>query len=80
MDAAARARVPNRRSRAPFLAGSLSSGPQITALVDRLRELGWIEVQNIAFEYRNAENEAALGTRAAELVELSVEVICLGDS
>jgi putative ABC transport system substrate-binding protein len=52
-------------------------GPDLErALVEGLRELGWIEGKNVAFEYRYAENHAdRLPDVAAELVHLKVDVI-----
>src|SRR5713101_3947951 len=46
------------------------------AFEQRLRELGYIEGQNIAFEFRNAEGKVdRLPGVAAELVRLNVDVI-----
>ena len=46
-----------------------------------LRELGYVEGQNITFEYRHAEGEAdRLSALAAELVRLKVDVILTGGS
>src|SRR5207342_1939455 len=51
-------------------------GPRISALVQRLRELGWIEGRNIAIEYRWAEGRIEhLAEFAAEFVRLKVDVI-----
>jgi putative tryptophan/tyrosine transport system substrate-binding protein len=63
--------------------GMLSSGvvsPERTRYVEAflhsLRELGWVEGQNLAFAYRSAEGQAErLPDLAAELVRLRVEVI-----
>jgi putative ABC transport system substrate-binding protein len=47
-----------------------------TNLRDGLRELGYVEGQNIAFEFRSAEGKAdQLPSLAAELVRLKVDVI-----
>jgi len=56
---------------------SLSSGPTPTMDISLgLRELGWIEGQNIAVEYRwAAGREDKLPALAAELVQLKVDVI-----
>jgi len=56
---------------------SLSSGPTPTMDISPgLRELVWIEGQNIAVEYRwAAGREDQLPTLAAELVRLKVDVI-----
>jgi putative tryptophan/tyrosine transport system substrate-binding protein len=46
------------------------------ALTDALRELGWVEGKNVAFERRYAENHLEqLPELAAELVRLNVDVI-----
>lgn len=61
--------------------GVLSPGPALTAaqLADAwapLRELGWIEGENLIFERRWASGDARLlGPLAQELVDLKVEVI-----
>ncbi len=56
---------------------SLASGPNPNMDVFRgLRELGWIEGQNIAAEYRwGASREDQLPALAAELVRLKVDII-----
>jgi putative ABC transport system substrate-binding protein len=55
---------------------SLYSGPNAATDVFRgLRELGWIEGQNIAVEYRWAEREDQLPALAAELVRSKVDII-----
>jgi putative tryptophan/tyrosine transport system substrate-binding protein len=55
---------------------SPSSDPGLNAFRQRLRELGYVEGQNIAIESRYGELDAALlATHAAELVNLKVEVI-----
>ena len=47
-----------------------------TNLREGLRELGYVEGQNIAFEFRSAEGKAdQLPLLAAELVRLKVDVI-----
>jgi putative tryptophan/tyrosine transport system substrate-binding protein len=49
---------------------------RITAFVQRLRELGWIEGRTIAIEYRWAEGRSERFTEiAAEFVRLKVDVI-----
>jgi putative ABC transport system substrate-binding protein len=55
--------------------GTLSS-PYTTAFRQGLRELGWIEGQNIVIEFRSAEAQLdRLPTLAAELVRLKLDVI-----
>jgi ABC-type uncharacterized transport system substrate-binding protein len=69
------AQQPPKTARIGFL--SLSSGPTPTMDISPgLRELGWIEGQNIAVEYRWAANrEDQLPVLAAELVRLKVDII-----
>ena len=60
-----------------FSAGSPSSAPHLLeAFRKGLRELGWVEGQNIAIEYRWAEGRFdRLPDLAAELVRLKVDII-----
>ena len=49
---------------------------RIAAFSQRLRELGWIEAQNIAIEFRTAEGHSErLAELASELVRLRVDLI-----
>jgi ABC-type uncharacterized transport system substrate-binding protein len=70
-----------QQARKTHTIGFLSPGtavyiPYSTVLFNTLRELGWIEGQNIAIERRYAENRLErLPELAAELVHLDVEVI-----
>jgi putative tryptophan/tyrosine transport system substrate-binding protein len=60
----------------PPSAASLQGSP----FVQGLRELGWVEGQNIAIERRYAEEHAdRLAALAAELVQLRVDVLVTGD-
>ena len=75
---AARAQQPAKQP----LIGMLVPGTRAThgqwfaALVDRLRELGWIEGRTVAFEYRWAEGSRdRAADLAAEFVRLKVDVI-----
>src|SRR6266478_5171239 len=72
---AAEAQPASKTARIGFL--SLSSGPTPTMDISPgLRELGWIEGQNTAIEYRWAANrEDQLPDLATELVRLKVDVI-----
>src|SRR5262249_15277064 len=46
------------------------------AFVDRLRQLGWLEGQNLSIEWRFAEgNTKVLAEQTAELIGLRVEVL-----
>jgi putative tryptophan/tyrosine transport system substrate-binding protein len=65
--------------------GYLSSGsgaansPRAEAFRQGLRELGYVEGKNIAFEYRNAEGKLdRIPDLAAELVRMKVDVILTG--
>ena len=58
-----------------------SVSAQIDAFRQGLRDLGWIEGNNISIEYRNAEGQAdRLPALAAELVGLNVNVIVTVDT
>jgi putative ABC transport system substrate-binding protein len=75
---AARAQQPANLPTIGFLvAGTPSShGRWAAALVQRLRELGWIEGRTIAIEYRWAEGSRERAAEiAAEFVRLKVDVI-----
>ena len=72
---AARAQQPARTARIGAL--SLSAGPNPNMdIFPGLRELGWIEGQNLVVEYRwAAGQEDRLAALAADLVRLKVDVI-----
>ena len=75
---AAGAQQPGKAYRIGFLSGfSATGGPRLLeALRQGLRELGWVEGQNIVIEYRYAEGRSdQLSGLAAELVRLKVDVI-----
>jgi putative tryptophan/tyrosine transport system substrate-binding protein len=76
----ARAQQPAKVPRIGFLfAGSFSPqspGPRLQAFREKLRELGYIEGQNIAIEYRYAEGKSdLLPELARELVRQEVSII-----
>ena len=75
MPLAGRAQQPRKTARIGTL--SLSSGPNPNMdIVAGLRELGWIEGQNLAVEYRwAAGREDRLPALAADLVRLKVDLI-----
>ena len=57
-------------------AAHLTESPRDVALLQRLRELGWIEGRTIGIEYRWAENRMQRCAEiAAEFVRLKVDVI-----
>jgi putative tryptophan/tyrosine transport system substrate-binding protein len=50
--------------------------PSLDAFLKGLHELGWVEGQNIAIEYRSADgNEERLPTVAAQLVAANVDIV-----
>ncbi len=54
--------------------------PALDAFRQRLRELGWIEGQNIVVEYRWADRRfERLPALATELVQLKMDLILVGD-
>ena len=72
---------PGKSHRIGYLdsAGHSEQQVSIVALRQRLRELGYVEGQNIKIEYRSAEgNLARLPALAAELAGLKLEVIVAG--
>jgi ABC-type uncharacterized transport system substrate-binding protein len=75
---AADAQQPNRIPRVGVLwAGTPDfAKPYVTAGLDAMRELGWIEGRTFAVEYRFAERDVdRLPTLASDLVQLKVDVI-----
>src|SRR5262245_31954118 len=73
----ARAQQAGKPATIGFLGANPSiEGSRVAALVQRLRELGWIEGRNLAIEYRWAEGRNEhYAENAAELVRLKVDVI-----
>src|SRR5262245_27666351 len=65
-----------RVPRIGYLTGGSLNSERVVALRQGLRELGYVEGQDIAFEWRSAEGKAdRLPGLAAELVRLKVDVI-----
>jgi putative tryptophan/tyrosine transport system substrate-binding protein len=73
---AAEAQQPKKAARIGYLTlGSEPAEPEV-ALKQRLRDLGWVEGQNLTIEYRWAANDTKrLTSLARELVDLKVDVI-----
>jgi len=74
----ARAQQPGKLPVIGYLGTATTStqGPWVAALVQRLRELGWIEGQTVAIDYRWAEGRPErFAEIAAEFVRLKVDVI-----
>jgi putative tryptophan/tyrosine transport system substrate-binding protein len=75
---AARAQQPRKLPTIGFQAANTASSQKtsVDAFVQRLRELGWIENQTVAIEYRWGEGRnERLAEIAAEFVQLKVDVI-----
>jgi ABC-type uncharacterized transport system substrate-binding protein len=75
----AQAQQPKKVHRIGYLEGTLPSGSAhlLEVFRQRMRDLGWIEGKNVAFEYRFAEDKGDkhLKQLAAELVQLKVDII-----
>jgi len=75
---AARAQQPGKLPTIGYLGATTPSAEsqRVAALVQRLREFGWIESRNLTIEYRYAEGRGERYTElAAEFVRLNVDVI-----
>ena len=75
---AARAQQPGRLPTIGYLGATTPSteSQRVAALVQRLREFGWIEGRNLTIEYRYAEGRSErYAELAAEFVRLNVDVI-----
>ena len=72
---AARAQQAGNKHTVGILSAGVENAALNMVLVDALRELGWVEGKNIAFEHRYAENRLErLPGLAADLVRLKVDV------
>ena len=70
------AQQPGKIPRIGYLSLSAKPSPREEAFVQGLRELGWIDGQTIAIEYRWAANKAEnLAALADELVALKVDIL-----
>ena len=70
--------APTQIARIGFLA-PVTLQPRYEAFQEGLRDLGYVEGQNVVFEFRSAEgHEERLPALAAELVQLRVDVIVAG--
>lgn len=76
---AARAQSPGKVYRIGLLSPTSADERPVAAFRQGLRELGWIEGQNIVIEHRNAGAHVhRLPQLAAELVRLNVDIIAAG--
>lgn len=71
--------APPQRPTRTFRIGTLVPGGadsrNLAGLVQGMRDLGWVEGQNVVFDHRFARVTEGLAARAAELVDLRVDVI-----
>jgi putative ABC transport system substrate-binding protein len=75
------AQQPTKVPRIGFLSAVPRASPGTQAFEARLRELGYLNGQNIAIEFRTSVgNSNALPDLAAELVRLNVDVLVAGGS
>ena len=73
---AVRAQQPAKVPTIGFLGASVPQSKSVTAFVQRLRELGWIEGRTVTIEYRWGEGRnERFAEIAAEFVRLKVDVI-----
>jgi putative ABC transport system substrate-binding protein len=75
--AVAEAQQPKKVFRIGYLSATdrVTDAPRAEGIRRALREFGYIEGQNIAFEYRHAEGKGGQPEFAAELVRLKVDLI-----
>jgi putative tryptophan/tyrosine transport system substrate-binding protein len=77
----AEAQQPKKVPRIGYLGSGSRSSAVVEAFQQGLRDLGYIEGQNIAIEYRSTEGMAErLPNLAAELVQLKVDIIVVSGS
>jgi ABC transporter substrate binding protein len=75
---APRAQQPGKLPTIGYLGATtpVAESQRVAALVQRLRELGWVEGRNLTIEYRWTEGRAERGAEiAAEFVQLKVDLI-----
>ena len=73
---ATEAQQPAKVARIGYLGGKASNSPTVEALLQGLRDLGWVEGRNVTIEYRDPQgNLERLPALAAELIALKVDVI-----
>jgi putative ABC transport system substrate-binding protein len=69
------AQQPKQVARIGFLSSAASPGTPYESFRQGLRDLGYVEGQNIAIEYRSGEGIPRLTELATELVELKIDLI-----
>jgi putative ABC transport system substrate-binding protein len=69
------AQKPAKVPRVGYLISAAGVSAQYEAFRQGLRDLGYVEGQNIAIEYRSGEGSSRLADLAAELAQLKVDVI-----
>ena len=76
--AATNAQPPEKIARLGFLAGFprlMTQDAASTTIIERLRELGYVEGRNLVIDYRHAETEVLLRELAGQLVATGIQVI-----
>jgi len=71
----AEAQKPAKVPRVGYLIPAAGASAQYEAFRQGLRDLGYVEGQNIAIEYRSGESSSRLADLATELAQLKVDVI-----
>ena len=71
----AEAQKPAKVPRVGYLIPAAGASAQYEAFRQGLRDLGYVEGQNIAIEYRSGEGSSRLADLATELTQLKVDVI-----
>ena len=71
----AEAQPRKRVAKVGYLIAAAGASAQYAAFRQGLRELGYVEGENVAIEYRSGESHARLVDLAAELAQLKVDVI-----
>ena len=71
----AEAQQPKKIPQIGFLSSAAPSGTPYESFRQGLRDLGYVEGQNIAIEYRYGEGRPRLAELATELVQLKVDLI-----
>jgi len=75
----AKAQQVGKMARIGYLSPQSGTSPTLMMFKEGLRELGWVEGNNVEFEYRYAGGDLGkLSAFAAELVRLKVDVIVAG--
>ena len=72
------AQGPTRLRRVGFLTSDANQGPELEALRQEFRDLGYLEGQSLVVDSRVAPDDASLPRMVQELIQLPVDVIVTG--